>query len=94
MSYLLTGLGSPLDATVSVVYGNGSFLHARGTMQFAVVCVQLTVRPAHELLVSPTAPLADTVCHPAAHLAFPSFTAILHQAWVCGHNPHICNGVQ
>jgi hypothetical protein len=91
---LLTKLQPSLHATVGMIHGNRSFLQTRCAVQFAVVCVQLAVSPTHELLVSPTVALADTLCHPAAHLAFPPFAAVLNQTWICETTHAYRNGIQ
>jgi hypothetical protein len=83
---LLTWLRSLLDATVGVVHRDGSVLQTCCAMQFTVVRVQLTIGSTYQLLMSPAATLTDTLRHPAAHLALPSFAAVLHQARVCGYS--------
>lgn len=83
---LLTWLRSLLDAAIGVVHRDGSVLQTRCAVQFTVVRVQLTIRPTHQLLMSLAATLTDTLCHPTADLALPSFTTVFHQAWVCGYS--------
>jgi hypothetical protein len=90
---LLTWLRSVLDAAVGVVHRDGSVLQACRAVQLTVVRVQLTIRPTHQLLMSPAPTLTDALRHPAAYLALSSFTAVFHQAWVCGYNLCQCSDI-
>lgn len=89
----LTSLGGPLTflwfllhAAIRVIHRDGSVLQTCCAMQFAVVRVQQTVRPADQLLTLPAASLTDTLRHPAADLALAPLATVLHQARVCGHS--------